>query len=152
MKKTCIGAVVFLLILICFFPTMAFGATKTDENIVMVQDQKTFYEKHGFARVSKEKVFGVGGLGADEECIKLMGKDVTGHGNWYTQTAWSGESNYLVIEFDIMLSSGTQDIFLATGGHTSITPTVAIDEICAKDVWGSFVAIFDLKQKTSDLY
>ena len=151
MKKSVLIATV-LSLLMCFMPMFVHGAIQSDGNIVTLQDENTLYQKHSYARVSKQKAYGVGGLPDSEECIKLIGGDVTGHGNWYTQTRWTGSGNYVVVEFDVMLSDGTKDIFLATGGHSSITPSIAVDDMCFKDVWGNFVAIIDTKQNTSDLY
>lgn len=144
MKKSVLIATV-LSLLMCFMPMFVHGAIQSDGNIVTLQDENTLYQKHSYARVSKQKAYGVGGLPDSEECIKLIGGDVTGHGNWYTQTRWTGSGNYVVVEFDVMLSDGTKDIFLATGGHSSITPSIAVDDMCFKDVWGNFVAIIDTK-------
>ena len=140
----------FILTIICVLPVFAFCATVNSTAVNVIQDENTFFQKHSFSRVSREKVSGVGGISEDDECIKLIGGDVTGHGNWYTQTEWHGNSDYLVIEFDIMLSDKTENVFLATGGHTPITPTVSVTELCKNDVWGNFVAVFN-KIETSSL-
>lgn len=151
--KTIKGLIcVLVLTIICLVPFMAFGATVNDGNITLLQDENSFYTKQGFSRVTKEKVYGIGGLGEDEDCIKLTGGDVTGHGNWYTQCSWTGSSEYVVVEFDVMLSDKTTHIQLATGGHTPVTPIVSTIELCRNDTWGNFVAIINTKEGTSDLY